>query len=121
MRWLQQRMNGFRAIVALFALMFAFGPSLQSAACAIEGCGAACLLQDGEVSARPAAGQHDKGNPGCPGQGCVCAAAHCSHATAAPMTGTTLAVPATAGAFVVAEAAPAVSFSQNGPERPPRT
>jgi hypothetical protein len=121
MHWAKQQMRGLRAIVALFALLFAAGPSLQAAACALDGCGVGCLMQqDGEHSAKPAQDQPAKDSSGCPGQGCLCIAAHCLNAMTAPTGFDVLAPSAALSVFVFSTATPLVSTPLTGPERPPR-
>ena len=99
--------------MAFFAMLFAFSPMLEAAACSAQGCGVNCVeqLTTGGDAQEP--GQ-------CSERHCICIAGHCSHVgvwPAEPSMITFVARPS-AAAIIVAEQA--VSATSQTSESPPR-
>ena len=103
--------------MTFFALLFAFGPSLEAYACAAEGCDPACA----ERSAEPMfvdAGNSDA--DGCVDSQCICVVGHCSHVAVSVAPIHVAIVYARASDRVVMANEEPVFASVATPERPPR-
>jgi hypothetical protein len=114
---LRKRMGRLGVIMTFLAVLFAAGPMLQAAACAAEGCGAACLEETASVSASETSSA-DLG--GCTDEACMCAVGHCSHVAGVPVLIEAAAMLPTVDAALPAVAEQVVSVSPLGLERPPR-
>lgn len=104
------------AVAAAFALLVIASPSLASAACAGDGCGAFCIEEG--VTASPAEAPADD----CAETHCVCSIGHCCHAHAGIPQAIDggAAVSARVLDRMLIETEPLVSALPDSLERPPR-
>lgn len=110
---LRTRAGRLGAVMAFLAMLFAFTPMLEAAACSAQGCSVVCKEQ-------LAAGGDVQDTGQCSERHCICIAGHCSHVgvwPAEPSMITFVARPS-AAAIIVAEHAVSATFQT--PERPPR-
>lgn len=111
-RMLRSRTRRLGAVMAFFAMLFAFAPVVEASACAAQGCGVIC--------AEEGSGADTQNNGGCDEQNCICAASHCSHSAVSPLEPATVAMAAARPTVVAVWVERVVSTIFATPERPPR-